>query len=152
MSTFFVEKFAETEVFINYFLCFNCFHPFLIEKKLVNIILTHDTRYGPVFYHSTSKWPSNPNNRRSSVFLVKIAQVSLASRAVSFIMKFLNHLNIYLKKRSKLCNEKFRKSRKKLTHIWLKNYKISTKKLIQTNFFVVNYAKELRGLRKKNLQ
>ena len=24
------EKFAETEVFINYFLCFNCFHFFLL--------------------------------------------------------------------------------------------------------------------------
>ena len=23
-------------------------HPFLIKKKLMNIILTHDTRYGPV--------------------------------------------------------------------------------------------------------
>ena len=31
------------------FLCFNCFHPFLINKKFMNIILTHDTRYGPVF-------------------------------------------------------------------------------------------------------
>ena len=48
-ARFIVEKFAETEVFIDYFLCFNCFHPFLIKKKLMNIILTHDTRYGPVF-------------------------------------------------------------------------------------------------------
>ena len=28
--------------------CFNCFHSFLIKKKLMNIILTHDTRDGPV--------------------------------------------------------------------------------------------------------
>ena len=28
--------------------CFNCFHPFLIKKKLINIILTYATRYGPV--------------------------------------------------------------------------------------------------------
>ena len=48
LETSIVEKFAETEVFMNYFLYFNCFHPFLIKKKLMNIILTHDTRYGPV--------------------------------------------------------------------------------------------------------
>ena len=47
-ARFIVEKFTETEVFINYFLCFNCFHPFLIKKKLMNIMLTYDTRYGPV--------------------------------------------------------------------------------------------------------
>ena len=28
--------------------CFNCFHPFLIKMKLMNIILTCDTRYGPL--------------------------------------------------------------------------------------------------------
>ena len=72
----FVEKFTETEVFINYFLCFNCFYPFLINKKLMNIILTCDTKYGPVclpFDFSmtlSDSWdtpPSNPNNRRSSI-------------------------------------------------------------------------------------
>ena len=30
------------------FLCFNCFDPFLIKKKLMDVILTCDTRYGPV--------------------------------------------------------------------------------------------------------
>ena len=39
-----------TEIFINYFLFFNCFNPFLIKNKLMNIILTHDTRYGPVCF------------------------------------------------------------------------------------------------------
>ena len=34
--------------FLLIILCFYCFHPFLIKKKLMNIILTHDARYGPV--------------------------------------------------------------------------------------------------------
>ena len=32
--------------FLLIFFCFNCFQPFLIKKKLMNIILTRDTRYG----------------------------------------------------------------------------------------------------------
>ena len=34
--------------FLLIIICFNCFHLFLIKNKLMNIILTHETRYGPV--------------------------------------------------------------------------------------------------------